>query len=388
MKWPLNVTAGAGSISSPLSAEVAEFFGACITGHRGMENVLIKMMKMAMGWSWAPSIGQRTSNVLVRGIGKAWVDNLILAAKTKEQLSQNSRILQERLTKANVEVDNLEFIAVSKIEVLGLVVDLQNKTYQLNESFLAKITTLQREQLGTTMTLRHIYQLLGSLLWAAYIRKLPLCQWSGVVELMSVVAEVASTNFGTAVWDTSYQILTLHYNDMEKLLKTVLDNPPTSLSPSREATHVLCTDASTTYGAFMVVDLQTSTAIAAEHFPFKDSEKLHIFIKEMLAAAAGLKWCASHGIHNVTMHVDNTAVMHCYNKLHSTVPFANALLAQSVNDGMDITAAFVPTQYNCVDQFTRPVENPQAPPQTPFAVHPQIIVLKDGTRAAYQTFRL
>ena len=88
------------------------------------------------------------------------------------------------------------------------------------------------------------------------------------------------------------------------------------------------------------------------------------------------------------MHVDNTAVMHCYNKLHSTVPFANTLLAESVSDGMNVTAVFVPTDYNCVDQFTRPLENPRAPPQTPIAVFSQIIVLKDGTRAAYHTFRL
>ena len=60
-----------------------------LSGTRGRPREYV-MAKMLMGFSWAPAIGQRAANVLVRGLGMAWVDNFILVADTKEELAEKA----------------------------------------------------------------------------------------------------------------------------------------------------------------------------------------------------------------------------------------------------------------------------------------------------------
>ncbi|KAJ9447877.1 hypothetical protein DIPPA_05786 [Diplonema papillatum] len=82
----------------PIDASISRYFGIGMKGCDMLLNVL------CMGWSWAPCIAQRASNVLVRDLGLAWVDNFLVLGGTWDEAQQNVAVFRERTQAARVEV--------------------------------------------------------------------------------------------------------------------------------------------------------------------------------------------------------------------------------------------------------------------------------------------
>ena len=99
----------------------------CISESRGNDLLELCLACLPMGWSWAPAYGQRTSNVLVDDIGKAWVDNAILAAKTKAQLLHNVAQFRDRCARIGADFDLSTLQPSQTIEAIGVECDLKNK---------------------------------------------------------------------------------------------------------------------------------------------------------------------------------------------------------------------------------------------------------------------
>eukprot|EP01063_Lacrimia_lanifica_P034559 TRINITY_DN6418_c0_g1_i2.p1 TRINITY_DN6418_c0_g1~~TRINITY_DN6418_c0_g1_i2.p1 ORF type:complete len:539 (-),score=15.24 TRINITY_DN6418_c0_g1_i2:39-1655(-) len=79
-----------------LSDAVGAYFGVRLGGDRGgaarAEPVNLALTVMAMGWSWAPFLGQSGANALLgdsraRSNGWAWVDNFILTGMTEREVA-------------------------------------------------------------------------------------------------------------------------------------------------------------------------------------------------------------------------------------------------------------------------------------------------------------
>ncbi|KAJ9441534.1 hypothetical protein DIPPA_09008 [Diplonema papillatum] len=82
----------------PVDASISRYFGIGMKGCDMLLNVL------CMGWSWAPCIAQRASNVLVRDLGLAWVDNFLVLGGTLDEAERNVAVFRKRAQAARVEV--------------------------------------------------------------------------------------------------------------------------------------------------------------------------------------------------------------------------------------------------------------------------------------------
>jgi hypothetical protein len=191
-EWAAQVDATSWFYQFLLGTRVAKYFGARLAGHRGLQLIDVVITKMPMGWSWAPALGQRVSNVLARGIGLCWVDNTFLAARTELELRQNIEELKTRFVRANVKADLSTLQPSQTIEALGVEVDLVAKTFCMAKKWIDKIDP---QPIQSTMSLRQLYCHLGTFLWALHVRQTPLCRFPHVMQAMSLSVKGQKTRW-------------------------------------------------------------------------------------------------------------------------------------------------------------------------------------------------
>ncbi|KAJ9438427.1 hypothetical protein DIPPA_11760, partial [Diplonema papillatum] len=110
----------------PVDASISRYFGIGMKGCDMLLNVL------CMGWSWAPCIAQRASNVLVRDLGLAWVDNFLVLGGTLDEAERNVAVFRKRAQAARVEVraegDDALWQVRSRFVCVGVEFDLAAET--------------------------------------------------------------------------------------------------------------------------------------------------------------------------------------------------------------------------------------------------------------------
>ena len=138
-----------------LPEEYRTFFGVVGRGVRGPRTHR-RMTTVPMGWSWAPFLAQCVANILVKHIGMVWVDNFVLAAKSKSQYEDQANTFRRRCAQVGLIVDDPEMIPDTSIQVLGLRVDLTAKTIAL-----ADPKHMALFPLGNEMSARQVYEHIG-----------------------------------------------------------------------------------------------------------------------------------------------------------------------------------------------------------------------------------
>jgi hypothetical protein len=341
-----------------LAAEIQRYFGCRLAAERGMALLDLVFQKLPMGFSWAPAISQRVSNVLVRGLGKAWIDNFILAAKSEEQLEKSISTFRTRLATANVVADDADMKPTQRLEVLGLDVDLEFKRYRLSATFAAKAQSLN---IRASMTIRHTCEAIGILVWGAFVRGTPLCHFPHSLKLLSTASEAAS-NCGS--WDASVSLTTDQVRELTEALADVAHNRwvtrPT-VSGGRKAT--VWADSSGHTGAFVVVADEIALVInKLDVTKFGEGDRDNIFVKELVTAAAGIICARTLGFNDIEVMEDNSAAYHALRKRHSSVFFANEILSAVFDDpSVRVTQKWVPSELQLADPFTRGVTVPSGP---------------------------
>ena len=127
-----------------------------------------------MGFSWAPCIAQRISNVIMRGVGLAWVDNYIIVGRTEDEFAANRKTFLGRIhkDKCNVVVDNESLDPVRSGETLGIEVDLEHKRFRMSEKWVEKI---KKRGIPTKWTPRTFSKAMGGIIWCSHVTKRGLC---------------------------------------------------------------------------------------------------------------------------------------------------------------------------------------------------------------------
>ena len=127
----------------------------------------------------------------------------------------------------------------------------------------------------------------------------------------------------------------------------------------RKIDMVAVSDASDDTAAFLTIDPGSNTVTSGAQWAMDPN--MHIFFKELIAASVALQTCSLRKASGVLLLTDNTAVMHCINKGHSTSPLANRILQEIFLTGLQIEAHYIPTDKNPTDQFTRGYRIPETP---------------------------
>jgi len=123
-----------------LSETIQQYFAVLLSGGRGI-TLEGRFTRMPMGFSFAPCIGQRCANVLIRDLGRAWVDNFLVMAKTQEQYEKNRATFLERCAKVGKPLDSTDLTPQRQFCSLGVAFDLDTKLYKLDPEWAEKSST-------------------------------------------------------------------------------------------------------------------------------------------------------------------------------------------------------------------------------------------------------
>eukprot|EP00759_Apiculatamorpha_spiralis_P016340 PhF_6_TR22574/c2_g3_i1/m.32151 len=297
-EWASQADAKSYFYQFPLHQDIQKYFGTRLGSARGaFEDVLMEVMPM--GWSWAPALGQRVANVLVRECGIAWVDNFIILANDKEEFEQRRKTFLERTKLANLELDDEELAPEKEIKCLGIHFDLASKRYRMDEKWVEKVINLWGTELQTCkVTFRQFYALAGCILWRAHVMCEQLCLYPFLMQELGKIGRRVSQG-------ESWENLLTVEDDLKQEVQTALTQLRKNhwKNPRRVGENKVdvWSDASDTHWAFVVV--ADGVVIEAKRGQTKKDQ--HIFYSELSAALGGLVAAHRKGYDETQCFVDN-----------------------------------------------------------------------------------
>lgn len=330
-----------------LDTLISLHFGARMTNARG-KYVDVVMNRMPMGWSWAPTIGQRSANVLIRNIGIAWVDNFILVAHDEKDFSQRKIEFFRRIKKVNLEVDKTpeEMVPVQEDIALGIQFNLRLGLYRIDPQWVEKATIRIKDLLSTAkVTRKNVYVLSGTICWHHYTVRRDLCH---LAHLLQFVGRTARAVHAGGHWEEQVDMPVEVRSEILEALELIRLNewkkPKTALEPECE----IWSDASDTHWAFLV--FAKDILVGAKSGLTK--EELHIFYSELSCALGGISGAARLGFKSARSNIDNAAAGGALQKGASTNFVANRWLSRRMLK--DLEVKWVSTRDMLADPFTRP----------------------------------
>ena len=353
-----------------LAPQIARYFRARLGALRGyIAEVCLK--RMPMGWSFSPAIAQRVANVIVRGLGLAWVDDFIIGGSEEEFVRRREEFLR-RIRRYNLEVDDESLVPKKVFEALGMEFDLVRKLYRVKPGWADKRKDHWNDVFGRSKTgqasFREIFELFGGLIWADYVMCRPLWLRAEALAALQALAKEVQRDY-----DRKVKLAEYAHTNVKKWIEEVILNewasPPQRVRPS-EAHELLFSDASSTGGAWIRVFKDQIVGGDA----WKHSEDLHIYYQELFAMCEAAKHsgCNPSNVHIV----DNAPVVGSATRGHSSSYPANVLLRATFGHQRP-SVWWAPTDKQLADPFTRGQKLPSLPcPISP--AQEQVIAVLDA----------
>ena len=335
----------------PLCREIQKYFGVILGGGRGALHYGV-MQKIPMGFSWAPCIAQRISNVLTRDVGLAWVDNYIIVGGTPEEFSKNRQTFLERIdpeTGCNVVVDDTELKPMQRGETLGIEVDLELKRYRMSPKWVEKVAN--RGTLST-WTPRTFSQSMGGIIWCSHVTRRGLCMQP---HLMSVLGDMMrEIAFKQIKWDDEFEITDAAQKEMIDVVHHVERNEWIQWQEANEPDMEIWSDASDTHAAYLIVKNHEVIASLV-----RETKGEHIFLEELSIALDAVAKAYELGSTRARLFCDNAPAAACIEKKVSTNFVANTRLRAMKPLPVDVT--WVSTKFELADPYTRGATLPEVP---------------------------
>ena len=327
-----------------ISSEVGELFCANLADTKG-EFTTVSLTRMPMGWSWAPAIAQKVSNVLLATadgpLGICWVDNFIFAGGSRGQVQSRFDMFLARADACNVKLDTRTPEIIEVGEVLGMEVDLKNARYRMAQKWVEKVTRLRPAR---WMTPRQIYTLTGNGIWQASVGGTPLCRWTTTFDLVRRVAVNITAGLD---WDVPLRVAAPEIEDMQRWQMVMEDNKWFTLKVEVVPQFRLWSDASDLEWAWVITNIMDDIEVTARQGVFAHPE-WHIFVKEAFAANQAAQ--ATRGEPRI-MLIDNQPLVFAIKKGLSSNKLVNEWLRSW--DWENITVRWVPTTEQKADRYTR-----------------------------------
>ena len=331
----------------PLHPDTHKYFGAILGGGRGPLKYTV-MTKLPMGFSWAPCIAQRISNVIMRGVGLAWVDNYIIVGRTEDEFAANRKTFLGRIhkDKCNVVVDNESLDPVRSGETLGIEVDLEHKRFRMSEKWVEKI---KKRGIPTKWTPRTFSKAMGGIIWCSHVTKRGLCMQP---HLMRVLGDIMRRIALRQVkWDDGCEVTKQAMTELDLVMKHIEENAWVQWKERKPHDMDIWADASSTHSAYLIV--KNYEVIAAL---VRETRGKHIFLEELSIALDAVAEAYRLGAERVRLFEDNAPAAGCIEKNVSTNFEANTFLRAKKPIQVDVT--WVSTKYMLADPYTRGVTLP------------------------------
>ncbi|KAJ9434829.1 hypothetical protein DIPPA_13320, partial [Diplonema papillatum] len=345
----------------PVHASISRYFGIGMNGR----DMLLRVL--CMGWSWAPCIAQRASNVLVQGLGLAWVDNFLVLGGTRDEAEQKVATFRDRAAAARVEVraeggDTLWEVQ-TRFVCVGIEFDLaaDEQRHRLDPAWASKWAAAggMKAVLAGKATARQFASVFGGAVWATDILGVPRCHFAALLafagRLGSRMAEAE-----LQAWDDIMDVPPSVRREIGALRKVVVENAWVG-GDAAENGEVLWTDASSREWAALVEAGGEFVDGAQGVFdgPFAG---VHINVKEMWALAEGVvRLCWTPG--RQQCRVDNATVVGAVCKGSSSSYAANRILSRAIRVAerrrIVLCPGWVPSGGQLADPYTRGTSLPR-----------------------------
>ena len=334
-----------------LAPGIRPYFKARLASGRGRYTEL-QLKRMPMGWKYAPTIAQHVSDFLVGGCGRAWLDDFIILG-SDSTFTDHRRTFLDRLDRYNVEVDDRDLHGSNRLAALGLDFDLAAKRFRLDPAWVDKRLPVLQQYLadaraGVQRSTREFLEVMGVLIWASYVREIPLWAYAECLAALSAAASNAPD------LDSAYQCPEYCHQNLATWIDNVrlnewtspVDQPPTY-------NDFVFSDASSTVAAFIKVCGDQITAGEAWSLPPEQK----IFLSEVEAICRG----AAHArLPSTLFGTGNQAAHYAMRKGHSSSYVANVLLRRAFGTSKP-WSRWVPTHLQPADRYTRGTKLPAMP---------------------------
>lgn len=343
----------------PLGQTLSELLGVRMCRIRGdFSEYAWKVMPM--GWTYAPAIAQRTSNLLcanaehnLEGSIMPWVDNFLFSAPTEEKMDLLIQSFRKTAGKVNMEYTEGSHPAKT-MEALGLLWDVSDDDIK-NHNIRPSTKNLEKMKVTLdaficTPTHRSMYKVFGSLIWVIYtIARLPLCLWTHVMNQVRHSAKQISLK--EEDWDDpiipSEQLLEefrvmMHISRQSTLTLSMLLPQTPDITCSSDASG----GERKGWGMTSRDEKIISAAWGAHEFT-------DIYLAELLTACN--LW-SQHSERIPNLHIDNTGANNTILKGHSRSPAGDLImkrLYETLPEEARAYTTWVPTDCQQADMLSR-----------------------------------
>lgn len=326
--------------------DIQKYFAARLAGHRG-KYVDIVSKVMCMGWSWAPAIGQRVSNVLIRGCGISWVDNFIVLGTSIDDYRTKRKRFLGRVRDVNLELDDYTIQPQSDLYALGIHFDLKQKRYRMDPKWVEKAERKLTPLVNSDeLSFKDLYIIAGSLIWRSQVCNVHLCKMPHLLEAMGKVGKKVSEtgNWEEKMsWSDNSQLQNEILSELNLLQKNEWVYHKNRMPPTAQ----IWSDAADQYWCYLI--FEKDKLVAAERGMTREED--HIFYSELAAAIRGIARAEERGHNHVLSMVDNQPASMALRRGLSTNFKANRWLGAIAT--MERTVEWVPSEQMLADPYTR-----------------------------------
>ncbi|KAJ9451698.1 hypothetical protein DIPPA_06710 [Diplonema papillatum] len=353
----------------PVGRSTSAFFGLRTRRPDGGV-ALYRWRRLTMGWSFSPVIAQDSALVITETAGDdriVWYDDWALVGDCPDALrAVRDRVLR-RARKVCMTVNDEKSVLEpsSTPVVLGVEFDLAAKRYRLKQEWARKAHLLFCSVDSTRMTLRGVWKVVGTAIWAWTVWGTPLCRVSPVLAWMGTLAHQVLT--GSLGWESLVRVSDDVFPFLAGVRRRLSGNRWVVFDAKQRDTLVEAwSDASMQGWAWLVGSM-------AMWGPWRDVPQ-HIFFAELTAAKFAIAYAASRSpLSTIRIFVDNLPAVNCLRNWKSKTQLGNFILCQ-VRDVLEehqcvLETVWVPTAEQLADVWTRdPYRQGIQPPRTPFCV--------------------
>eukprot|EP00759_Apiculatamorpha_spiralis_P016978 PhF_6_TR23249/c3_g1_i2/m.32629 len=200
--------------------------------------------RMPMGWAHSVFIAQAASEALTHGLTDVevlvYIDNIYIFGKTREQVENAKAQFLHNCAKVRATFETSTPTGTT-CKVLGMDVDLVNKTVQLSANTVEKLKMLAEhfdmmhdQRLLTNHTL---WIILGNVLWGARILEEPMCRFPNLTAWVSEQSTKLAWN--EDMWKHRVRLWPKAKRQLHDLLEKLCRNEPWTPPPVEGVSHTL-----------------------------------------------------------------------------------------------------------------------------------------------------
>jgi hypothetical protein len=224
-----------------------------------------------------------------------------------------------------------------------MVVDMSAHSFQFEPEWIQKLEAVRHIP---NMTYSDLASLVGRVLWAAFVREIPLSLFPHIITTCRIIADNIASGFewsNRVPFDTSPVRM-----EIDKWMFTIN-------SAFKHTEHVV--DAAWLTSDGFADEFQSTWAFVSGDtvFSAKCDHHMNIFMAELLGAVRALEFAARHSSAAI-LELDNMGLVYALNKGHSCLPVADraiGLLLSRLPRSFAFSVRHVHSEFNIGDRFTR-----------------------------------